>query len=923
MALMSVGYAQTATYYWGSIDANMSAMPTDSIRKIQGPFGFGTGISLDMSQHQCMVQEVYNKAFDNCSANPANCPLGFSLSVWVKVNITDSYYSSINQTTVDVSNFQTIVSTGESHSTTPTFRPLYPLVSHTPPPQLSDHCIHWTQSNTTVTTGRRLFVMQKKQAQRRMPSSATAKNALSPPKMMVGCHTDADDTTYRNFLNAQVDELATWTKELNDTETLYFMGGYAAQFASSTPADFQAQVSQANMKDPETAATLINGLNNIINDQNTKNTLAASSDGSSTTAASPTQSPEATASFQTMLNIVMNVTSSVFTNVSALQCNKILGLYDAVSSLFAPNNQEMMLNVQQGDNSGSAGVMQNLTQWTSELLRQVNSTTPINFTKVTDNMLLVAYKRNLSEWRSGPQFVTAPDYSNVGLPAVWDFPYDRAAVSSALVSDPACANRAINLIFISSRTYDRTAFDFVNEARMTPSPNYIVDSHTLTVNVTCDAAPKGAPSNASSCQPSADDLLSNPVRLKLRHTVVNTYPSRALKFHQGRLVKEITARYCVWWNPNLSDFGVWDSSNCVLLETTEEYTKCACAQLGTFAVMAKRTPPKVVPVDATWLTVLRYVGYSLSFLFIIFYIIVVLVSRDLKDQFHVMGLNLAIVVLLGAVFMLVSDLNSVRANRHTCTAIGTLIHLFYQAAGAWIFSLGCASFSAITSGVIGGRLHSYIPISWGLPLISVGVTYLFFLFDLGEDPRCFISWANPAKIVFFGFQMFFVSISFICATIVLCNMATPALRKDNLIDDYGSFCKGAAYVVLFFDVTWIFGLLCYLQLGFTYPDFYPIFQVLNSWTGLVIFLFMGMGSRRFNMVVAGQAKLRRQMLVGYAFGTPGAAAGADDTQKLGSPDDQLPTPSHVPGTPSPSPLATPSPSKVAGRPSSRTFSPVL
>lgn len=71
-------------------------------------------------------------------------------------------------------------------------------------------------------------------------------------------------------------------------------------------------------------------------------------------------------------------------------------------------------------------------------------------------------------------------------------------------------------------------------------------------------------------------------------------------------------------------------------------------------------------------------------------------------------------------------------------------------------------------------------LSWGLPLISMGSTYAFFMRQLGDDPRCFISWENPAKIIFFGFQMVFVFFSCLCGIVVLCNMATPALRWDEM-----------------------------------------------------------------------------------------------------------------------------------------------
>ncbi|MPC86713.1 hypothetical protein E2C01_081549 [Portunus trituberculatus] len=97
------------------------------------------------------------------------------------------------------------------------------------------------------------------------------------------------------------------------------------------------------------------------------------------------------------------------------------------------------------------------------------------------------------------------------------------------------------------------------------------------------------------------------------------------------------------------------------------------------------------------------------------------------------------------------------------------------------------------------------------------------MLDLGEDPRCFISWENPPKFVFFGFQ----------------------LLKDNLIDDYGSFCNGAAFLMLFFSTTWIFGFFCYIRLSRSSLDFYPIFQVLNSWTVSVLCLFSSLPSSFF------------------------------------------------------------------------------
>ena len=53
-------------------------------------------------------------------------------------------------------------------------------------------------------------------------------------------------------------------------------------------------------------------------------------------------------------------------------------------------------------------------------------------------------------------------------------------------------------------------------------------------------------------------------------------------------------------------------------------------------------------------------------------------------------------------------------------------------------------------------------------------------------------------------------------------------RKDNLIEDYGSFCQGGAYVMIYFAITWFCGLIAYMRTESEITDFYPVFQVLNA-----------------------------------------------------------------------------------------------
>ncbi len=89
--------------------------------------------------------------------------------------------------------------------------------------------------------------------------------------------------------------------------------------------------------------------------------------------------------------------------------------------------------------------------------------------------------------------------------------------------------------------------------------------------------------------------------------------------------------------------------------------------------------------------------------------------------------------------------------------------------------------------------------------------------------------------------------------IVVCNLSTPAMRKKSIAEEMGSIARGLLFLVLLFALTWSFAPLAYIKFpGKEMPDFYPAFQIANSIQGIVVFLFIGLGSTRFRTVLAGQ-----------------------------------------------------------------------
>ncbi|CAG0903871.1 unnamed protein product [Cyprideis torosa] len=242
-------------------------------------------------------------------------------------------------------------------------------------------------------------------------------------------------------------------------------------------------------------------------------------------------------------------------------------------------------------------------------------------------------------------------------------------------------------------------------------------------------------------------------------------------FHPEEEDFQIMIRRCARWNPDIDKFGSWDTSGCFIETTNPEET-------------------------------------------------------TLWDQFHPMMMQMAIACFIGNMFVVLTDIESVRDDRHTCTAFSVIIHYSYTAMGIWLALLCWAAFKAVTQGVIGGRLMAYSLLAWGLPLISVGVALMVNMQKYGTDPRCMIAFDNEIKWLFFGPLLIFATFGFLLACIVLCNLTTTQMRYEWIISDLNPVCFGLAFVCIYFGLTWSAGIPAYFVFSWTFdiPSFYPLFH---------------------------------------------------------------------------------------------------
>ncbi|KAK3858005.1 hypothetical protein Pcinc_035777 [Petrolisthes cinctipes] len=666
----------------------------NNIAKVEGPTGFGTAISLDPIDEQCRVHRDYTHKFDNCSRNPAECEDGFSISVWYK-----TYYESTAEThnTDATGKKQTLFSTGgdaEGHpgvhayleddlelnvvvcNGTHFWHSL--LIGVFFENSWTNLGVKWSDSEglevylkhtSPVILGNKTYsdLIPKAKTTAPEPVPGGAKTPLDPSEIMLGCHKDSDNPTYRQFAEGAFDELATWTRVVEDP--IMFLGGYSETLGEGGIESLKETADTANYKDAETSAAMLNALNSVSSSEEEEDevddgvaptsspTSATSGTQPSPTATSSAPPPEDQKDFKDMLKILSGVTSTVPDNVLTSNIERLMVVVKSTSNMLGPKYKDNFLaELQESDNPGAAGVLSQVNTFTLGLVTNLELTpnqTRDGYTINKDmrNIKLQGWKRDLDTLRDegeAKRYWQAPDCDKIEEDPLWSFECSRVAVTHEIIPWEECGNWTVSTVITANRNYHNIAPFKYNLGRLNPALPKMLDSRTIDVRVDVsppdDYVPEveeksdvvsftmGEEDDAnekeekkSPCHPTKQSLMDKPVRLKLYH--LNKNLRRKILFHQDEENKQMVARHCVFWNVALGDYGEWDPAGCKIVDTTDTYTRCACARLGTFAVLTEKVEPKIVPEEEIWLTMMRYAGYVLSFLFIIAYIIIVIVSK--------------------------------------------------------------------------------------------------------------------------------------------------------------------------------------------------------------------------------------------------------------------------------------------------------
>jgi len=380
------------------------------------------------------------------------------------------------------------------------------------------------------------------------------------------------------------------------------------------------------------------------------------------------------------------------------------------------------------------------------------------------------------------------------------------------------------------------------------------------------------------CQPDETLLRGTPIKIELGvKSYRHNYGRKLMSYFDTLDSSQVRKRHCAIWNPDISTNGAWDTEGVKTVFVNDGTAECSSTRFGTFAIIAEIEDQPYAPEDELWLLVTKSVGYGLSIICLIAFIIIVLLKKYLWEMFHVIGLNTAVALLLAHIFMLASESEAIRGDRDLCCLVGSCMSFFYTATVSLMAMDTFALFRAIIAGVIGGRTKAYLAAGWGIPMITLGYNIFENLELMGLDPRCMMGWlANPKWYFFVPFLAISGS-SLLIIMVVVMNIRTPAMRKESFVEEMSSLAIGIFFFMFLVSLTWGMAPLAYIRFpGLELPDFYPAFQVLNSFSGIFFFCCLGVGSKRFRIALMNQQEARRLELIKQARGFDDTAPILDD-----------------------------------------------
>ncbi|XP_074059746.1 adhesion G protein-coupled receptor E3-like isoform X2 [Macrotis lagotis] len=313
--------------------------------------------------------------------------------------------------------------------------------------------------------------------------------------------------------------------------------------------------------------------------------------------------------------------------------------------------------------------------------------------------------------------------------------------------------------------------------------------------------------------------------------------SVVLEFQHIQKKKAEETSFCVYWEALEEEGGVWSTTGCNPIESNETHTRCICTHLSSFAVLMA---PKSQEEDFT-LTVITYVGLSLSLLCLFLAALTFLLCPTIQNTSTSLHLQLSLSLFLANLLFLTGIKQT--KNQVLCSIIAGLLHYLYLAAFTWMLLEGLHLFLTARNLMVVNysRVNQSLkkimyPLGYGLPAVIVAISAASRADLYGSPSHCWLHLEKGFVWAFLGPVCAIFSVNFIVILLVLwilqsklssLNSEVSTLRDTRLL----TFKALAQLGIL--GCTWCLGIL---QIGPAARIMAYLFTIINSLQGVFIFL---------------------------------------------------------------------------------------
>ncbi|XP_062035364.1 putative adhesion G protein-coupled receptor E4P, partial [Lepus europaeus] len=329
--------------------------------------------------------------------------------------------------------------------------------------------------------------------------------------------------------------------------------------------------------------------------------------------------------------------------------------------------------------------------------------------------------------------------------------------------------------------------------------------------------------------------LSKPVLLTFQHTQTG---GAGMKY------------FCVYWEGS-EEGGSWSMEGCSHVYSNESCTICKCFHLSSFAVLMALTP-KEDPV----LTLITYVGLSLSLLCLFLAALTFLLCRPIQNTSTSIHLQLSLCLFLAHLLFL-TGINRTEP-KVLCSVTAGALHYFYLASFIWMLLEGLHLLLTVRNLKVANytsanrfKKRFMYPAGYGIPAVIVTVSAIVGHKNYGTYTHC---WLKPEKGFIWSFMgpvavIIMINLVFYFQVLWILRSKLSSLNKEvSTIQDTRVMTFKATAQLFVLGCSWGLGYFMVEEVGNTVGSVIAYsFTIINVLQGLLLFVVHCLLNRQVRM----------------------------------------------------------------------------